>query len=78
MTQDPTQRRRGPLLLGLSLLAIAVAGIVHFVVSAALAKFPDAVLSSGRNWYFIGGHGLLGLLGLVLTGLAHKQNKRSR
>ncbi|MCP4676544.1 MAG: hypothetical protein GY854_13720 [Deltaproteobacteria bacterium] len=65
-------RRRVPFLIGLVLVVIGVVGIGHFIISAALAGFPDSVLASGRNWIFIALHGLISAAGLVLTGYSYK------
>jgi len=57
---------------------LAAAGIIHFVVSAALVQFPAAVLAAPRNWLFIGLHFLLGTTGFVLMGIARKKKPVSR
>lgn len=62
--------RRGLLIAGLAVVLLAAAGIVHFVVSGARADFPIQMITKGRSWLFIGGHALLGLVGLILLGLA--------
>ena len=48
-------------------------GISHFVLSAALVRFPTAMLSSFQNWVFIGLHALLSAAGLILLGMVSDQ-----
>lgn len=67
--------RRGLLIAGLVVVLLAAAGIVHFVVSGARAGFPLEMISRGRSWIFIGSHALLGLVGLILLGLARPRFK---
>lgn len=62
--------RRWLLITGLVLVVLSTAGITHFVISASMAGFPDAVLAATWNWIFIDGHFLIGVIGLVLMGLA--------
>lgn len=67
--------RRGLLIAGLVVVLLAVGGIVHFVVSGARAGFPLEMIFRSRSWIFIGGHALLGLVGLILLGLARPRFK---
>ena len=67
--------RRLPLIAGLLCIVLATAGIYHFVISGARAGFPPQMISASWNWIFIGGHGLLGLVGLVLLGFIRPGRK---
>ncbi|MCP4601917.1 MAG: hypothetical protein GY847_15620 [Proteobacteria bacterium] len=58
--------------IGLALIILSVVSISHFVISAAMAGFPDAVLGVAYNWIFIACHAALGAGGLILTGYAYK------
>ena len=79
MPEGRPRRASRPLLAaGLGTILLGAAGIAHFTVHAAIAGFPPAVLGMPVNWLFIGGHALLGALGLALVGLAASRRERPR